>query len=418
LTFAEIVFIRTVLVLRRIKQICISSRGDCMPGNEGSQADLDYALSQTAGAPPPPPPADLAPDPIQQTPGQPDANGSTEFEYDGSSRRETHSAWSAAKEVAFNRKRRGQEGDGSVLEPIVAVQYQDGRPLDQEVSAKEAASDLSAYRREQAQRLLTELTGEAPAQPEAAPTPQPEQPTFSSEQLEMAEQRQQTAQQWQAAQQASGDYQNLLTAGIASLMGQGLQEFADIKTQAVLAALAEKDPARFSRLMQADQQIRAVQGELARIRTQQAEAYTRAYQQFAEQHDAATEKLIPELAPGADPRAKVLLQQTAADLLKEVGYSDHELRHAWQNGGQFMLRDARAQKIIADAARWRISQAKAKEALRMPVPQVVRPGVRQLQSSYDDQQIHQANKQLDDSGKLMDAVRMRRLVYQQRRQGG
>jgi hypothetical protein len=386
--------------------------------NEGSNADLQYAVDQN-NAPPPSPPSDLSPDPIQRTPGSPDANGSSEFEYDGSTRKETHSAWSAAKKLAFNRKRRGQEADGS--DPgdaaVTAVQYIDGRSPDQEVSAAEAAKDLSAYRQQTAQKLLEELTGQAAQpQPEAVPTPEPPQ-TFSPEQLELASHRQQAQQHLQHAQQVSGDYQNLLQAGIAHLTGQGMAEFADIRTQADLTALAEKDPARFSRLMQADQQIRAVQGELARIRQGQAEAYGHAYRQFAEQHDAAVEKLVPELAPGADPKAKMLLQQTAADLLKEVGYSDHELRHAWQNGGQFMLRDARAQKIIADAAKWRLSQAKLKEALKAPYPEVQRPGVRMPESSYSDQLIQGHSKALSSSGNLRDAVALRRAQYAQRRSG-
>jgi hypothetical protein len=366
--------------------IVFITRGDCMP-DEGSAADLQYALDQLASAPPPAPPADTSPDPV--TPangnGRADANGNWTGEaweeYDGSKPLPQHNAWTAAKELAHSRRRRDLEGDGSAPKPIVAVQYQDGRAPDAELTAAEAAKDLSAYRQQTAQQLLAELTGEqSTPQPEAAPTPEPS-PQYSPEQLEQAAQRQQAEQHTQAAWQASNDYQNLLSAGIAQLMGQG-QEFADVKAlanqvgeQAALAQLAEHDPARFARFQQLDGQVRQVQQELANIRTQQAQAYSQAYEKFAREHDAATEKLIPELAPGADPRAKVLLQQTAADLLKEVGYSDQELRHAWQAGGQFMLRDARAQKIIADAARWRISQARAKEAIRAPHPEVQRPGV-------------------------------------------
>jgi hypothetical protein len=53
---------------------------------------------QTAGRVPPPPPSDLAPDPIQQTPGTPDANGwvGEAWEYDGSQRRAEHTPHSAA----------------------------------------------------------------------------------------------------------------------------------------------------------------------------------------------------------------------------------------------------------------------------------------------------------------------------------
>jgi hypothetical protein len=90
-----------------------------MPGDEGSQADLDYALSQTAGGVPPP--SDLSPDPVQHTPGTPDANGwvGEAWEYDGSQRRAEHTPHTAAKEVAHTRQKRRQAagGDGSGGEP-------------------------------------------------------------------------------------------------------------------------------------------------------------------------------------------------------------------------------------------------------------------------------------------------------------
>jgi hypothetical protein len=233
----------------------------------------------------------------------------------------------------------------------------------------------------------------------------------------MASQRQQAQQHLQHAQQVSGDYDNLLQAGIASLTGQAFAEFQDIRTQQDLTALAQNDPARFARFQELDGKVRQVQGELTRIRTQQAENYLNAYQQWALQSDEATEKLVPELGPTADPRAKMLLQQTAADLLKEVGYSDHELRHAWQNGGQFYLRDARAQKIIADAARFRISQQRAKEAIKAPLPPVQRPGVAQNPTSYSDQMIQAARQELNKSGSIKAATALRRAQYAARRNG-
>jgi hypothetical protein len=383
--------------------------------NEGSQSDLDSALAQMDSAPPPPPPSadGMGQDPV--TPQQP-ANPELWQENDGSRRLPELSVHAAAKELSFARRQRGEEADGTKPRPITEVRYQ--REPEGELTADQASKDLSAYRRETAERLLQELGVEQSApRPEAVPEPALEQPTFSPEQLEQAAQRQQAEQHTAAAWQASGDYQNLLQAGITQMLGHAAGEFADIKTVQDVERLAASDPARFAKWGQLDSQVRQVQQELANIRTQQAQAYTAAYQQFAVQHDKAVEAMVPELAPGADPRAKALFQQTAADLLKEVGYSDHELRHAWQNGGVFMLRDARAQKIVADAARWRISQAKAKEALKAPHPEVQRPGVRMPQSSYGDQMIQSHSKALSSSGNLRDAVALRRAQYAQRRSG-
>jgi hypothetical protein len=388
--------------------------------DEGSAQDLQHALDQTAVGMPTPPPADL--DPLQPTSGTPDHNGWTgeAWEYDGSQRKAEHSPHSAAKELAYTRQKRrqAQGGDGSDPQQFVdQPTYIDGRPPDQEVSAKEAAADLTRYRKDVAAKLLQELTDEqAQPQPEAAPTPEPE-PQYTPEQIEAAAAQQQIAQQWQAAQQASGDYQNLLTAGIAHLMGAGIQEFADIKTPADLSALAQRDAARFARFQQVDTQIRQVQNELGRIRQQQAETYTQNYQRFAAEHDKAVETMVPELAPTADPKVRAELQQGARELLKEAGFTDDELRHAWQNGGVFYLRDARAQKIIADASRWRIAQARLKTAIKAPHPEVQRPGVRQNPTSYSDQLIGAASKQLTSSGRFRDAVALRRAVYAQRRNG-
>ena len=105
------------------------------------------------------------------------------------------------------------------------------------------------------------------------------------------------------------------------------------------------------------------------------------------------------------------------DLLKEAGYSNEELHQAWTGGGTFYLRDARAQKIIADAVRYRLGQQKMKEAVKAPHPEVQRPGVRQPQSTYSDQTIASHNKALSSSGNLRDAVALRRAQYAQRRNG-
>jgi hypothetical protein len=385
--------------------------------SEGSQADLDFALSQTAGAPPTPPapPSDASPDPIQPTPGTPDPNGWLE-PYDGSTRREEHTPHSAARELAFARRKRGLEADGSVPEKITTVQYQDGRPFDQEVSAAEAARDLSAYRQATAAKLLEELTGQQPApQPEATPAPQPELPQYSQAELEIAANRQQAQEQAQHAASAAQNYDALLQAQLHQMLGVAAGEFADLKTEADVQRLAQSDPQKFARFMDVDQRFRAVQAELGRIRQQQAETYAANYRQYAQQHDAEVERHIPELA---DPKTRAVIQQAARDVLREVGFTDDELSNNWQHGNSaVLLRDHRVQRVVADAARYRLGQQRAKEALKMPVPEVVRPGVRGPQVTYHDQMIQAANKELSSTGSLRSATALRRAQYAQRRNG-
>jgi hypothetical protein len=394
--------------------------------SEGSQADLDFALAQleTNMTPPAPPSTDgMGADPVQQQP----VNSEPWQEYTpGDPRPSDLSVHHAARELAHLRRKRGEQGDGTPANEFTdRLHYAD----DREVTAQEAAKDISEYRRlsrEQAQKLLEEVSGQPAAQPEPAPEPVLEQPQHSQAELEQAALRQQTTEQWQAASNASADYQTLLQAQLQQLLGVSAGEFADLKKlsdevgeQAALERLAQTNPQRFAKFMEVDTRFRQAQAELQRIRQQQAEAHSQAYAQnyrrFAEQHDKAAEQLIPEMAPNGDPRARMALQQGAMDLLKEAGYSNEELHQAWTGGGTFYLRDARAQKIIADAVRYRLGQQRMKEAIAQPHPPAQRPGVRMPQSSYSDQSIAAANKQLSLSGNIRDATRLRQLQYAQRR---
>jgi hypothetical protein len=395
--------------------------------NEGSAADLDFALNQlNQSSPPPPPSADgMGHDPVQ--PASSDAKPDADFEYDGSTRKETHSAWSAAKELSHTRRKRGQEADGAdpAINFVDPLRYQ--REPEGELTTEQAAKDLSEYRRQTAQQLLQELTGgeQTPSQPEVVSTPQPEPPPqYTPEQLEMAAQRQATVESWQHAANAAQHYDVLLQAQLHQMMGVGQQEFADVKAladqigeQAAVAQLAQKDPARFARFQEADQKFRAAQVELGRIRQQQADTYAANYRQYGEREDAAAERAIPELGPTADPRARLALQQATRDALLDAGFSNEELLQNWTHGNSaVMLRDHRVQRVIADAARWRLGQQKMKEAVKAPHPEVQRPGVRQPQSSYSDQQIAAASKALSGSGNIRDAVALRRAMFAQQRQ--
>jgi hypothetical protein len=383
--------------------------------DEGSAQDLQYAMDQLANMPPPSPSSD---EPSSPTAPPPDPD----YEYDGSSRRESHTAHSAARELSFARRKRGQEADGAdpAINFVDPLHYQ--REPEGELTAEQAGKDLSQYRQQAAQKLLQELTGEQAA-PEVAPTPQPDQPPqYTAEQLEQAAQRQQAEAHAQHAQQVAGDYDNLLQASIAALMGQG-QEFADVKAlanqigeQAALAQLAEKDPARFARFSQLDSQVRQVRGELGRIRQQQAEVYAQAYQQYADAHDRAADQAIPELTSN-DPQVRHAMRQGALDVLTDAGFSKDEIRFAYERGGTFMLRDVRVAKVIADAVRYRQGQQRMKEAVAQPHPAVQRPGVRMPESSFSQQLIEGHSKALSGSGNIRDAIAMRRAQYAQRRNG-
>ena len=61
-------------------------------------------------------------------------------------------------------------------------------------------------------------------------------------------------------------------------------------------------------------------------------------------------------------------------MLTDIGLTEPELRALWNGEAKLDLRDARAQRVLADAARWREAQAKARVAPKVPLPPVMRPG--------------------------------------------
>jgi hypothetical protein len=352
---------------------------------------------------------------------QPRPSDTVEALYDGEPRAIHPNPRSAAKELG---RQRAEAGDTEDTDPVIEIAYTDGRPADAEVTVKDAAQDLDTYREEtarQARQLLSELTGEplpdeyqqATAEQQQAAYQQQqqlEQPTATPEQIaeefrakaspalrqaveqEVAAINQQVTSQYQAATQAKVHYEFALSAIVANLTGTNLQEFADINTQADVATRAQQDPARFARLQQHQDRLGAVQNEIARIQSANHQARAAQFEAFVQQQDVLADQLIPELK---DPDTKRALQESALQTLHEAGFSDEELGRAWNRGETFHIRDARAQKIIADAAKYRMAQARARTVVAKAAPPVQRPGVAPPRNARAYAEVEALTRQLD-----------------------
>jgi hypothetical protein len=352
--------------------------------------------------------------------------------YDGSWRESHPDPHSAAKEVLRKRKEaETAKTAATALREAVAdsdieeVSYLPGREPDENLSPLKAARDLAEFRqtkaaaqKEQLTALLQELTGGEQQPTDAALAQQPElqqQP----QQPETAQQPSPEAVERTAVQQHMAAAENYGLALNALLHGsqQAAAEFNDIRSLDDLQKLSVTDPARMLRFQESLQRYQGLQVELARVRAQHQQVahaqYQAQYREFARAHDRAAEEMIPELRKGADPTAQRNLQQASQDLLREAGFSDEEMANAWHHGGMFHLRDARAQRILADAARWRLAQSRMKEATRRPVPPVQRPGVI-LGPSDSDGELSAISARLSRSGSIKDAVELRKAMLAQR----
>src|SRR5262249_26036644 len=98
---------------------------------------------------------------------------------------------------------------------------------------------------------------------------------------------------------------------------------------------------------------------------------------------------------------KEIEQETFA-MLREYGMSDADIRHSWNSNPAF--RSFPAQRVMADAARYRISQRSMQSKVSRPVPVVQRPGVATERTPEADITIQRLNTRLNTTGNYRDAA--------------
>jgi hypothetical protein len=144
---------------------------------------------------------------------------------------------------------------------------------------------------------------------------------------------------------------------------------------------------------QATAQRQAVEQHVAQQQNAEVRARWHAYK---DQQDALAAKYVPELA---DATKTAPLRQATREMLRERGFDDRELAHVWDGHGGVSIRDARVQAVIADAARWRMAQANAKNISnnRAPVPPVLRPGTARPRGADNEADIARLERQLESA---------------------
>jgi hypothetical protein len=314
---------------------------------------------------------------------------------------------------------------------LTKVRWVDGRDPNKPITAAEAARDYGLYRDNLARQILEGTQADFDAkQAEEAQAAEPEAIQQAQErtaeeqwnsyvegltpegraQLTAAVEYQQKAQ---ATEQTALVYEHALVDLIGRLTGSG--QWNDVQTIADAERLRVQDPNRFAQLQQHVATVQNVQAEALKVHQQrqaQAQAqHQEGYRAYAAQQDKLVEAAIPELSPTADRETQRRLKEAAREVLTEAGFSENELYSAWVHGQPLYLRDHRSQRIVSDAARWRMATSReARNDLRAKRVHtggpVQRPGV--SAGNYDFHDERNLSARLRATGSVEDAVRLYR----------
>jgi hypothetical protein len=267
---------------------------------------------------------------------------------------------------------------------------------------------------------LIEPDGRVVDAPDAATPENIARGKLESERRYYAEARRSSTAETQAASQ------------IEALNALAQQNAPELFNRDALAEVAKTNPARFEQLKQANayfqreiknaqktwEQARAsrqaYEGQIAQL--QSAEIRAR-WHQYKDAEDSKFHQHVPEMS---DPvKANAMRQGVQRMLLTDFGFGKEELAKAWDGQSGFSLRDHRAQRIIADAYRWRQAQANAKSiaSKKVPVPPVQKPGTYRPAGADGQADIARLQRELDGATGAR-ALKIATRLQQARRSAG
>jgi len=206
------------------------------------------------------------------------------------------------------------------------------------------------------------------------------------------------------AEKARQSYRDGLASAVqiaqASFLSQ-FPEFAGIPAEQIPAALermSREDPGRFGRIQAAVAMSDQLLAQQAQEHRRQAEIAQQSFQSFAQAQDSILEGML-------EHEPKAVRQAVAAEIVAaagENGIPASELNRLFQT--EPLMRHATFQRMMYDAARYRLMM-RAKDAVVMKaVPPVARPGVSASSGERGRTDLRALNARLTSSGDLKDAV--------------
>jgi hypothetical protein len=208
-------------------------------------------------------------------------------------------------------------------------------------------------------------------------------------QNESAEQRKALDAERQQLEQVRTQYEQALPLFLQSLQEQQQGQFADIKTMTDVERMAREDWPRYALWDAHQKKVAAVNAEMQASQQRQQQEYQSQWSKFAQEQDAKFAESVPE---AKDPAKLTKLANSGRELLNDLGFTQSELDKLWSGENSVSLRDARIQRLVVDAIRYREAKAAVPKAAAKTVPHVQRPGSPALHARDTDTAIAARDK--------------------------
>lgn len=225
-------------------------------------------------------------------------------------------------------------------------------------------------------------------------------------QNEAAEQRKAFEADRQKVEHARQQYEARLPELMQALQDANAANFSDIRTMDDVKRMAAEDPFRKIQWDAHQQALQAANWEMQQTQQRQAEERQTKRTEYSREQSEKLIELIPEMK---DPeKANQLRTKAVTMLVKDYGFSEGDLSAIMQSDeGHRLLNDARWQKLIADGMKYAEIKKASKDAVKKPVPPVLRPGVSRPAGAQASEEIQALTRKLEQSGSLKDAQALR-----------
>src|SRR5215471_1952561 len=187
---------------------------------------------------------------------------------------------------------------------------------------------------------------------------------------ESTEERRALEQEAAKAERARQDHEKGLVEALSALEITQNRDFADIKTPADVAKLADEDPFRFAKWQAQQYQTQTLRAQAQQMYETRVAEQREQFEDWADTQDTIfsdTNKDFADPAKAADLRTKVVIPYVT----EVLGVDASAIPTLWANP---IIRDAKMQQAIYDAARFHAAQKAANAAVPDKVAAPQKPG--------------------------------------------